>query len=499
MNRIVCGIVFLFAITCFSQNETNLKISESVEFKDKVKSGAVLAIHNTPSGLTGIIRNSKKNFLFDVFDESLIRIKNVLIDIDKKEAFYGDLSFDNTMKIFTVFSPSKKERIVYCHEFNITNGSHKKIKLFKADVEKNQSIFSGSNKRETGFAMSPSGEYFVVSTDDIKKNSNSYTVRVYNSETLDLIYKKGYQKNTKKFYEANDLSIDDDGNVYSLGRLFLDGRREKKEGKANYDFILNRINKGAVETVEIAFNKEKHINSLIISNIENKISLLGFYSDERAGKIKGTLLFDVDTNNFKVAERKSDKLPTDVFKDLYNETKAKRKKDKGDELSSYYLDYILTDSKGNTYLLAEEFFVTQNYVSNGVNGVGYWVTTYHYNNLLVLKSNSKGELEWGRSIFKRANLPSYNAFLKGDELHVILNSGKNLTEKEDGRVKVSKGWFESSSLYDIVFSDSGEVSYNKIQDNKGKTFYTPYYGVFNGERFITISRSGGKKQFLILE
>ena len=40
---------------------------------------------------------------------------------------------------------------------------------------------------------------------------------------------------------------------------------------------------------------------------------------------------------------------------------------------------------------------------------------------------------------------------------------------------------------------------NKIQDNKGKTFYTPFYGVYNGERFVTISKRGGKKQFLILE
>lgn len=144
------------------------------------------------------------------------------------------------------------------------------------------------------------------------------------------------------------------------------------------------------------------------------------------------------------------------------------------------------------------FFVTTVYINNGMNG-GYWQTAFHYNNVLVLKLNKQNELEWARSIFKRANTPSYNAFFKNEELHVILNSGKNLTEKNDGRVKVSKGLLESTSLYDIVFKDNGDVEYNKIQDNKGNTFYTPYYGVFNSERFITISGRGGKKQFLILE
>ena len=493
------GTIFIFISAFgFSQNSTKLKVLESAEFKDKVKSGVVISIHTSPSGLTGIARNSKKNLLFDVFNESLDRLKSIVIPTDKKEVFYGDLAFGNTMKVFTVFSPSRKERIVYCHEFNIVDGTHKKTKLFSVAVEKNQSIFSGGNKRETGFAISQNGSYFVVSTDDIKKNSNSYTVRVFNSESLELAYKKTYQNNKEKFYQANDLSIDDEGNVYALGKLFLKGRSQKKEGKANYDFMLNKISDSDIKTEKVSFNKEEHISSLILSNINNEIRLLGFYSEERAGRIKGILIFNVDTESFQVSKNKSFKLPEAVYKDLYNETKAKRKKDKAQELTNYYVDYVLEDAKGNSYLLAEKFFISSVYISNGMNG-GHWQTVYHYNDVLVLKLNAQNELEWARSIFKRANSPSYNAFIKNDELHVILNSGKNLAEKKDGRVKVSKGFLESTSLYDIVFDDAGETSYSKIQDNKGKTFYTPYYGIYNGDRFITISGRGGKKQFLILE
>jgi len=280
--------------------------------------------------------------------------------------------------------------------------------------------------------------------------------------------------------------------------LFLEGRIQKRGGKANYDFVLNKISDSELITKNVNFNKDEHISSLIISNIDNQIRLMGFYSDERAGKIKGALIFNVDTESMEVSENKSFKLPEVVYKDLYNVNKAKRKKNKEQELSSYYVDYVIDDNNGNTYLLAEEFFVTTVYISNGMNG-GYWQTVYHYNNVLVLKLNAENELEWARSIFKRAKAPSYSAFIKNRELHVILNSGKKLTKKDDGRVKVSKGLFESSSLYDIVFNYKGDVSYNKIQNNKGNTFYTPYYGVFNGDRFITISRSGGKKQFLILE
>ena len=272
MKKLIYSLVFLICSIGFSQTATNLKILESVEFKDKVKSGEVLSMHTSPIGLTGIVRNSKKNLMFDVFNEALVRIKNTLTPIDKNEDFYGNLSFGNTMKVFTVFSPSKKERVVFCHEFDISDGAHKKTKLFETEVEKNQSIFSGSNKRETGFAMSPNGKYFVVSTDDIKKNSNSYTVHVYDSETLRLIYKKSYQENEEKFYEANDLSINDDASVYSLGKLFLEGRNEKKGGKANYGFIkhLNFLKKFIriyIMKIKLIGKKIKMLNYQIIMSI----------------------------------------------------------------------------------------------------------------------------------------------------------------------------------------------------------------------------------------
>ena len=121
---------------------------------------------------------------------------------------------------------------------------------------------------------------------------------------------------------------------------------------------------------------------------------------------------------------------------------------------------------------------------------GTTTTTFHYDDILVLKFDGNGELAWGRSIFKRSNAPSYNVFLLDDQLHLILNSGKNFKEKDDGRTKVSKGWFESSSLYDIVFEENGKISYDKIQDNKGQEYYLPAYGAFTSDdSFIMINKS----------
>lgn len=80
-----------------------------------------------------------------------------------------------------------------------------------------------------------------------------------------------------------------------------------------------------------------------------------------------------------------------------------------------------------------------------------------------------------------------------------MNSRKNLHLKKDGRTKVSKSWFEYSALYDFAYSEEGEVTHNKIQNNKGNMYYLPYYGAFNTERFVMISKGVKKRQFMILE
>ncbi len=488
--------IVLFVTICFvNAQETKLQVSESEEYKDDVKSTEILTIHTTKEGLTGVVRESKRDILFDVFDKTLAKTHQVVIESDKKERYVGEVVFGDEIKVFTVYSPKVKERIVYCHVFNIKSGNHSKKTLFEANVAKKRYLFSGRGERQTSFNLSPNGKYLAIATDNIYKDVNDYAIRVFDANSLELLFIKSYQKHDKKYFKHNDISVTDNAEVYVLGKLYKDGKKEKKKGEANYDFILNKITENDNKELVISI-ADQHIRSLNITDLKNQLHLIGFYSEKRTGKIKGGCNFIIDSENFSVSSQKNYELPIDVYEDLYGDKRGDKKK--GKELKNFYVDYILEDSDGNTYLLAEEFYITQTYVSTGMNG-GYWQTVYHYDDILILKFGASGGLDWGRSIFKRSTTPSYNAFVKNNELHVLLNSGKNLLEKKDGRTKVSKGFFESSSLYDIVYDNSGEVIYSKIQDNKGKTFYLPFYGTYQDETFIMMSDRRKKKQFMILK
>ncbi|WP_299099755.1 hypothetical protein [uncultured Winogradskyella sp.] len=488
-------LLVLATVSLGFAQKTTLKVTESDEFKDKVKAFNVLTIH-TEGDVTGVVREGKRDYLFDVFDKDLNKIHSSVIESDKKEVYVGEVVFGNEIKVFTVYSPKAKERIVYCHIFNIETGTHTKKTLFEVTVAKKRSLFFNRNDRQTSFALSPNGNYLAIATDNIYKDVNDYAIRVFDANSLKLIYTKSYQKHKEKHFKHNDISVSDNADIFILGKLYKEGKREKKKGEANYDFILNKVTENSNEELLVSLD-DQHIKSLNISTIKDQLHLIGFYSEKRAGKIKGGCNFIVDAEKFTISSKKNYELPLDVYEDLYGDRRGSKKE--GKELGSFYIDYIIEDSVGNTYILAEEFFISQTYVSNGMNGGGYWQTTYHYNDILILKFGASGSLDWGRSIFKRATAPSYNAFLKNDELHVLLNSGKHLLEKKDGRTKVSQGLFESSSLYDITYNNAGEVVYSKIQDNKSNTYYLPFFGTFSNDVFIMMSDGRKKRQFMILE
>jgi hypothetical protein len=115
--------------------------------------------------------------------------------------------------------------------------------------------------------------------------------------------------------------------------------------------------------------EDEHIQSLNIFENNGELHLLGFYSETVDGRVKGGCDFVIDTDLFSVKSKKANVLPKQVYEDLYGYRKATRKNKKKKELKNFDINYVLTDDNGANYLIAEEFYITQTYVSTG-NGTG---------------------------------------------------------------------------------------------------------------------------------
>jgi hypothetical protein len=301
-----------------------------------------------------------------------------------------------------------------------------------------------------------------------------------------LIYDQQITRNENKFYSLSEIKIDNEKNVFVLSESFYDEESPKLKSEENRHFILEKFNGNNYSKLNLDL-EGKHIKSLKTVVNENNYNVYGFYSDSGLNAIKGVCNILVDMNKFEIIEKNLQDLPAQVYADLFGNDKVDKKKD--EELFNFKIDYILNDSQDNVYLLAEQFYITYNNNQK----------VEHYDDILIIKFNSNGNLDWGRSIFKKDYRTSYKAFLKNDDLHIILNSGKELKELEDGRTKTTQGFFESSALYDFVYNSSGNNSIHKLQNNKKNTYYLPKFGNYINGKFIMISDSRNERQFMSLE
>ena len=116
-----------------------------------------------------VARTAKRKLIFEAYDEQAKNIFNVFTDLDKNETIAGEIFYNNQLKVFSVYTPSKTDRVINCYILDVLNKSIKKVELFKTSVEKQQSLFSGQNKRQTNFAISDNEKFLAVATDNIKK------------------------------------------------------------------------------------------------------------------------------------------------------------------------------------------------------------------------------------------------------------------------------------------------------------------------------------------
>ena len=486
----------LFSFSIFEVKAQELKATESEFFKHKRRFDKVLAIKTNNSGETGVVFGRKKHFVFDLFDQEMNRIHSKMVKVGRKESYVGHLFHKNVIKIFSVYAANRKERTLFIHRFNLATKDYNKTELFSKKITKKQGLFSSRRNHNTSFETSPDKKYYAVATDNKNKKYNAYSMRVYKAKDDELLYNQSYQADHDKKYEHNDLVVTNDRNVFSVGRLYTDKEDRKK---TDYKFVLNKITENSIDELNVEL-EDREIRSLNINKASDGLNLAGFYADKNDSNIKGGCDFQVDTENFSLSKKNFSELPEKVYQDIYRDRKAKRKSKKNKALYNYKLDHVLKDDQGNTLLVAEKFFTTVTTQRIG-DGPPTMKTRYHYDDILILKFDKNGELNWGRSIFKRADRPSYNAFLKDGRLHIIVNAGKNLKVKKDGRIKISRGLFESTYLYNITFTiEDGNDNLDKIQKNTGSNKFRPSTGTFDHGKFImTTNELKRKKKLLILE
>ncbi len=500
LTRIIISLVFCICLQANSTAQSSFfKVNETQSFKDTKRNTSLEQMFTLSNGSMVAVRSAKKRLMVSAFNSNYKITNDVEIDIDRKEEYIGAVQDGDAVHVFTLIKIDKLTKDIKAHTYTSGSGSITSKTLYSARKnEKKLSKFGTlvSKKYDKIFRVSPNGNFIAFAVEDIDEKTNSFSIRVFDA-SLKEVYQTNYIDSEEKYYAFDDFMVSNTGEVLSAGKLYKKGKREKRKGEANYEYIIYRVNANASSSFQFELG-DNFVKELRFAQTETDVRLLGFYSEKNSSRMKGAVSYTfngLDINNMKAEERP---FPETLFKDLYKEKRAEKLAEKEKELRNYYLDYVLTDEMGNGYLLAEEFYITYR-TMNGPNGMVTTTAVYHYDNVLAIKFDPQGNMLWARSILKKDNAPSYNAFVQDNRLHVLLNASKNLGEKKDGRTKVRNSIFSADALYDISFNPAnGEQTFEQIQENKGNETYRPYLGTYSDDAIILPNISKKKKSFLIL-
>jgi len=440
---------------------------------------------------------------------NLVKSRQLSLKIKKKKRQFEDLMvIGGQLYFFTSFNnQAKKKNYLFAQRIDSKELRPNSDLRFIADIDTKNKYQEGA----FNFHISrDSSKVLIYNQLPYKKNNpERFALRVFDNEMQEL-----WSKDIKLPYDDNqfaveDYQVDNDGNVYLLGVLYLDASLVRRRGKPNYKYVILAYNKSGEELTKYKIDLEqKFLTDLTFRVADNgELICSGFYSEKGTYSMKGTYFFRVDPKEKRVFNKNAKDLDFDFRAEYVSEKKKGKLKNreqegkKSLELYSYSLDHLILRNDGGALLIAEQYYVEEQIDNsygyggfNNYNGVVRYDYYYNYNDIIIVNINPNGEVEWSARIPKRQEtrndggyFSSYAMSIVRDKIYFIYNdNARNFAvDKKDNRFYNYNG--SNSIIAQTAVYQDGEVSTAPLFEN-------------SDARIITrpkVCRQTGKKEMVI--
>ena len=400
------------------------------------------------------------------YDASLNLKHSQKIDLKykkKKLQFEELLNLNGNLYLLTSFNNKAKEKTyLFSQKLNKRFIPAKKpIKI--AEIETGSWIKEGSFDLEISKDSSKILVYGQLPYQ--RKQSERFNLSVLDKQLQPIWDRNIILPYSDQLLSIENYKVDNQGNVYILGKLRHEKARLFQNKTPNYHYIILAYSANKDEATEYKIDlKDKFITDLTFrpSNDGNLICA-GFYSEKLSYSIKGTCFFNMDMQTkeaFNIHLKKFDfDFLTEYMSDRRKE-KAKRAEESGNkrrspELYRYALDDLILRSDGGAVLVGEQYYIEErkSYYRDGSYRSTYY---YNYNDIIVVNIKPSGEIEWATHIPKRQRTQDdggyYSSYAKAvvrDKIYFIYNDNRrNFSEKESTRKRKRIHYFDGR--YSIV-------------------------------------------------
>jgi hypothetical protein len=315
-------------------------------------------------------------------------------------------------------------------------------------------INTGSWLREGSYDIEiskDSSKVLVYGQLPYKKNeAEKFTLNIFDNTFTPIWNKNITLPYSDELLAIQEYRVDEDGNVYILGKLYHEKVRDRRNGNPNYHYIILAYRPGSEGAFEYKIElRDKFITDLTFKvGNDGNLVCAGFYSEKLSYTIKGTCFLAINAETretFNIHLKKFDfEFLTEFMSDGAKE-RARRAEKSGNsrrtpELYRYSLDDLILRSDGGAVLIAEQYYIEERkyYDRFGTYSSIYY---YNYNDIIVVNIRPDGEIEWATHIPKRqitrndgGYYSSYAMATVRDKLYFVFNDNiRNFSEKENRR------------------------------------------------------------------
>lgn len=531
-NHILIALFSLISISAFAQaTKAPTTISWGKEFK---KPNSTYIDKIVTANSTGMITVRQKSSILETTPKiyvekynanmDLQRAEKIALSYNKKPLQFEDLiKLNGQLYLLTSFNNKGKETTFLFYQTLSQRLTPSK------KITKIAQINTGSWTKQGSFDLEiskDSSKVLVYGQLPYKKNeAERFTLNIFDNTFTPVWNREIILPYSDELLSLVDYQIDNNGNVYILGKLFRDKLRSHRNGKPNYHYIILSYSQDKSQATEYKIDlNDKFITDLTfkIGNDGNLVCA-GFYSEKKSYSIKGTCFFGLNAQTKETFNIHLKQFDFDFLTEYMTESskeRARKAEERGDEkrapeLYRYSLDELILRSDGGAVLVAEQYYVekVQNYSRYGYNRYPYGTTTndytyyYNYNDIIVVNIRPNGEIEWATHIPKRQQTrddggyySSYAMATVRDKLYFVFNDNiRNFSTKENRRNQNRIYNFDgrNSVIALAEISKGGELKTWPMSSNRDANIITrPKICRQTGSRTMTIyGERGGKYRF----
>lgn len=514
MLRNLCLLAGVLALLAGHAQEMPLEYQFGEKYKDRYKYSNLLTFTESGSGDKILIRAyysglliRPKGYLIERYNDQLELVEEFNYKFKGADFVHGFVANGKIYLLFLEYDPVRASYVYSIHQsplgeyqFTVENLLTLASDYVEQPLDKNYFNRNFKSGFTTTVLSDTDSGTFAISILHKEKESLSHRILVYDKQLRRIMDVDFTGPSEQKNYAFEEMAVSRDLNaVYLVGKAYFKQKRFKAEER-KFQYELVRLGEGTLkfQNFDIPGKYSEAIKPLWK---DGRLVCAGFYADRKDNRYNGIEYFSVDPVDLSIQDRKYNPFPAQFMIDKFGSEADK-------EIKNLVFKGARFMEDGSLLFNAEEFFVTESMQSNASGG-RVRIERFHHNDIVSVKLGPDGDLQWARNINKTevtqgdGAYASYTSYTKdGQTYFFVCTSSEEPQLIGRERLVFKQGMSRSRNVFVIRLDTSGELSYEKIIDDKEARLplmvSRPFIDSVN-DRLLFYAKHGSQKQLVAVD